>query len=265
VIHVSEHITVATANTFFGSMLNAPEGMTVLSNAAVDVVLMQEVLNMSSEQVNDSILPQGYALQAIDNDSGLAIAVRNESRIVVTGSRCERIEPISRVGSFALEHGLPQAQRLRSRAYLSASLRMPSGGQVDVATTRPTVFVRPVARNRQLKVIARLINENRTRGVPFILGADMNHYPGPRKADRKLADDAGLCRAELHAPTWLAVGSKHEWIATIGVLAIGRPLGTFDAQLDAILFSDDLQLDRSDITDIPSDHKTILCRFILRK
>jgi len=262
----AEQIAIATANTQYGRLLREKTGLQPFDEAGVDVLLLQEVIGFGSTTLEDYLTIANYSLVYADYDSGLAIATRQntEFSLYAEAGKTEVIEPIGMLGRVAIRHELPFAQRLRSRAVIFAQLRTPNDGYFEVGTTHPIVFTRFLARKRQLQSLAREANLRATRGEAFILGADMNHYPSPRKADEKMMTETRMQRVPLHEPTWRIRGSKHEWIARIGSAVTGRSLDSFDAQLDSMLYrGSNLALIGTEVIDIQSDHRSIIGRFAL--
>lgn len=265
---MSEAIRIATANTYAGQMLDHSDGLKPFAQTNVDILLLQEVLGLDTGQVEDTLLAGNYALANFDRETGLAIAIRPDSGITtwLRSERVETIQPIGRLGKFATSHHIPAAGRLRARGLISAQLLTASGNTITVATTHPIVFIRGRARARQLQAIGTLLEGSQYADQALVLGADMNHYPRPGKADLALRQASQLREVPLAVPTWQIRGSKHEWLARFGSMATGHGLDSFDAQLDSMLYrGTNLELLSASVADINSDHRAIIGTFALSK
>ena len=91
----------------------------------------------------------------------------------------------------------------------------------------------------------------------------MNHYPSPRKIDRKLHTSTSLTPVHLGtAPTWYVHGSKQEKLLRLAAKVSGRPLDSFNGQHDIILYKNQgFTPIKTKVVDIPSDHRAILSTF----
>ena len=178
---MSDTITVATANAFYGALVKDPDGFRPFAERDTDVVLLQEVLNVPRNVIDYNLKRHGYTMDTLDEASGLAIALKDSSGIKAERTKIRIIQPIGLIGACALKLDLPHAQRFRPRSFISSVLEMPDGRKAQVATAHPIVFAKPIARRRQLALIAEAVNRDRQAQVPIILAADMNHYhhPGP--------------------------------------------------------------------------------------
>jgi endonuclease/exonuclease/phosphatase (EEP) superfamily protein YafD len=85
----------------------------------------------------------------------------------------------------------------------------------------------------------------------FILGVDMNHYPGPRKVDRHMARMALLTSVSNQDPTCLLSDTKHSWL---------RLAGLPDARLDTLSYRNLAEVSSQTIK-INSDHRAISAEF----
>ncbi len=261
-------ITVATANTQYAHLLRDPEGLEPFKAAGTDVLLLQEVLGVSKEEVSTRLEQDNFHLVHSDLKSGLAIAVRNDApfRVIEGSERTTSLRQASKLAKKAGEYGIKAAARLRSRDLIAiklASLHEPTE-TVTVATAHPIVFARPRARSRQIYALGEAFEDPYFKVDPFLFGLDGNHYPGPGKPDRALRRRHGLQAVVLGEPTWEITGSKHQWLATIASkLLPGKSLKDFDAQLDAILFRNCSNI-KALVQKIASDHKAIIASFRLR-
>lgn len=261
-IFMRQSLTVATANTHEARMLHDPDGLKPFADRAVDVVLMQEVLRVSEPALADRLGQDGYQVGHFDSDSGLAIAVAESSDFQpIAGSELTRvIQPPERLGEIIRSVGIPMSSRLRQRGLIA--VRLAAGKRIVTAVdTHPIIFLRSIARARQVEEIGAVIEEEKDyfQDDPLVLGGDMNHYPSPRKVDLAMRRGAGLAEVKIQQPTWRIRGSKHEWAARIGSPISRRSLDDFNANLDVILFRG-LDADEGEVIEIPSDHGAIIAR-----
>lgn len=190
---------------------------------------------------------------------GLAIAARKDFDIKSKSQTTlqERSRLFNAVCNIGGENSMT-AYRLRARGMLQATLTTPDGYVFTAATTHPTVPVKPYTRTKQIK---RLGEELENIDGPFIIGGDMNHWPGPRVADLRMCELAGLQRTDLQGETTYRIeDSNHSWIGRIAFVR-SRAAG----ELDALLYKgDSLAIIGSRVIDIASDHRAIIANFELQ-
>jgi endonuclease/exonuclease/phosphatase family metal-dependent hydrolase len=156
---------------------------------------------------------------------------------------------------------LPVSDHWHERGMISVEYET-AAGRLTVSTAHLIVFARVHARTKQVRALRQALQQDRLRRGPHVLTGDMNHYPGPTAADRAMQVAGGFERVPLPEPTWRVAGSKHEWMARLASAASRRDLASFDAELDDVLYRQ-LTLLRSEVLDIASDHRGIVCDFAL--
>lgn len=264
IITLMSRITIATANTHYGRMLCEPGGFAAVQHA--DVLLMQEVAGLP-EDAAANLQKAGFELQHASPDMGLAIAVHVDSEYVpVEGSEfTDEIQAANRKLQTLVERHRPSlAHRFRARGLIALKLASSyNDAHVTVATTHPIVPLRFRARAAQVRAMGGLLGQEYFEG-PFVLGGDMNHYPGPNKVDREVAVDAGLARVDLgDTPTWRIRGSNNEWLGWMMSSIGGQSIDSFDGQLDTLLYRGAVERVWSSVEDISSDHRAIVADFEL--
>lgn len=255
--------TIATANTHEGRLLSEPEGLAHFGEMGVDVLLLQEVLDLSSQTIDDRLKDDGYGLAHFDAPSGLAIAVRDGSELQVQpgSERTEILRKPEKLGVAAKRLGLKLGNRLRSRGLIAIKLLTPSNETLTVASTHPIVFARALSRAKQVRAIGNVLKSDYYQGNPLIVAGDMNHYPGPRKVDLAMRQAANLQAVET-GPTWKIRGSRHEKYAKVAAFITRRQLDRFDGKLDAILYRGMEQIGNT-ILEIESDHDAVVATFTI--
>ena len=151
--------------------------------------------------------------------------------------------------------------RFRRRGAVSVDVSINETEKVRLMTSHPIVFARAISRARQI----RLLNENITSNTPLesklILGADMNHYPSPRRVDLGFAEEANLSNALSDEITWrLKDSPRLKKLNSISNKIKGCDINFFDAQLDALLYRG-FDYPEVEVIDIVSDHKAIVAKF----
>ena len=260
-------LTVASANTHYGRMMGEPGGFAGIQHA--DVFLLQET-HHTSEQARRNLSKAGFVIAHEAPDMGLTIAVNQDSGFQpVDGSvRVSTFTAPSLIAGLLRERlGEGLADRFRPRGMIA--LKLSNKGvacgphkEVTVATTHPVVPVRFRARGAQVHAMGHALADDYFAG-PLVVGGDMNHYPSPRRTDRKMAQTAGLSRVSLgQEPTWRIVGSNSERLGrALAYMLHMETVTDFDAQLDAVLYRGGLELRTSSVEDIASDHRAIVAEF----
>lgn len=268
---MADSITIATANTYEARMLREPDGLKPFTDLGVDSILMQEVLGMQVGEVEDRLFQDDYRLAHFDRPSGLAIAVSLDSPFqAVPGSEYSGVIQLpEKIGEFIRSRGFDLGDRLRQRGLIAIKLASipetedseeeTTPNVVTLANGHPIIFARWLARRRQVEEIGLQLQLPYFAVDPLILGADMNHYPGPQAVDLALREAARL-ESVTDEPTWRVHGSKHQWAAEIGSRLLGKPLESFNGSLDVLLFRK-LQVESTAIIDISSDHDAIVSKF----
>ena len=265
--YMSQEISIATTNTHYGNILTTPNGLAPFANRAVDVLLLQELSQLSQAAIDSSLADWGYAMVHHHEEAGLGIAIRQGSQLTDNAVEHQTYElaKISRIGQTALRYQLPIADRFRARALIYTEFTHSAGQVIGVFTAHPIVFARPLARKRQIEVMSEVISDIRSNTPPqqaLVGGFDGNHYPSPRNVDKLFAVQNGLSFAPITESTWKIRGSKHEWLARIASALTGRDLDSFDAILDSLLYAN-LELSKSEVMTVASDHDAIVGHFKL--
>jgi hypothetical protein len=224
----------------------------------VQLIGLQEVFGLDEPAVAAALGASGYRLAHLYAAAGLAIAHDPDTTHVgddVLVTTLQAAGPLLRWSNHWHE-----------RAMLSATVTVgghqgePGPPTVTFSTAHLIVFARAVARGRQVVRMRRAMQQDRLRRGPHIVTGDMNHYPGPMRADLDMHVAGGFERVQLDEPTWRVSGSKHEWLARVAATATHRDLSAFDAQLDTVLHRG-LVLASSRVVDIASDHRGVVCTF----
>jgi hypothetical protein len=85
----------------------------------------------------------------------------------------------------------------------------------------------------------------------------MNHFPRPHKVDLQMLEDAGLTPVEIDGSTFDFNQTRYGWLGK---------LARTQTQLDAILYrGDGLSEIKTELIDIPSDHRAVMTTFALDK
>lgn len=252
---MSEIITIATANTHNSRMLHAPNGLMPFREADVDTLLMQEVVDISGEELDERLRQGGYYLAHFFKAAGLAIAAREQSGITPVPNTAQDVV-LQRRGRFAsVMEGLGVDMRnlLRTRGMTAMRMRSAEGVEFIAASAHPIFFLKARARARQVRALGQALQAEHYGDLPLVLGADMNHYPRPHKVDDEILV-GGLRRAKFTEPTWLIQGSRHQWAARFGA---------GDGQLDSLLHKGGLEPESIQVVGIESDHRAVIGRFVL--
>jgi endonuclease/exonuclease/phosphatase family metal-dependent hydrolase len=252
-------LTVATVNTFSSRLLTLPEGLEPVVAARPDVLALQEVHHLDAATVAGVLAEAGLVTSATHLPAGLVLA-HDPRRVRLAApplrATLQPAGPLLRWSDHWHERGaLAGSYALHADTDADAQV-------VTVATAHLIVFARAIARGNQVRRLHRALTDPRLATGPLVLAGDMNHYPGPARPDRALAQGLGLRHVGLDAPTWRVRGSKHEWLARAGSRLTGWDVERFDAELDAVLYRD-LEAVRADVVDVASDHGAVVCRFAL--
>lgn len=261
-----ENFIVATANTHWGEMLRAPDGLSSL--AAADVILLQEIIDPVALKVDEQLIGAGFTPPYIAPQYGLLLAVRTASIL----------QPIPNTNAKyqlrkmnVIEHALNQRwagrpHDFKARGLIATRFRTPSDREVTVATTHPTIPLKPRARAVQILRIGQILTSPDFDGA-LILAGDMNHYPGPRPVDEGMRIAAGLTRVDIgNEPTWQATGTRQEQYLKFPARVQHRELADYNGQNDAILYRGaGLQLIKASVVTIHSDHRAIIATFGLSR
>lgn len=251
--------SIATANTHESRALKEQNGLKPVAETGADVLLLQEVLQISDGQLKYVLESYGYEVVSADTSVGLVTAKKIDSPDIWITDSVEYT--IHQPGAYeGLAKRLqPRSNRMRSRGLHMASFVIGTSECV-IANTHPIIFPRFMSRSRQVRAIGRILGNECPDAENLILAGDMNHYPGPRTVDLRMQHDLGLDRAQFQEKSWPVRGSVHEKYIKVGAKILGRPLEAFDAQLDAVLHRGVTVVDTRTV-DFSSDHKAQFVSF----
>lgn len=161
---------VSTANAHESRMLKHRDGLKPFTENGVDVLLMQEVLGMRIVEVEERLNRSEYELVHCEPLLGLAIGVHAKSQIQTTETDTtilHRTGPIEK----ALKFG-QNSHRLRERGMIGAGLILASGIRLTVATAHPIVFIRSLARRKQISAMGDALNKPFYATDRLVVGGD---------------------------------------------------------------------------------------------
>ena len=254
-------LTVATANTYFGQLINTPDGLASFSS--VDILLLQEVFNLQDNDLSPVLQKAGFTLLHAAPQFGLAIAYR-QSPLHTPLSESIREFSLAKLTNIE-RHVIEKATRTpltpNERGLITCKVRYGNGQHFIIATTHPTtpISIKSRARYRQVKKLWHILATNFS-DMPLIIGGDMNHYPGPRKIDKAFHAAMQLTPVEIgQEPTWRVQGSKQEKLLSLAARLLQKEINDFDGQHDTILYTTRAISSRhSKVVDIASDHRAII-------
>lgn len=239
-----------------GRLLRTQNGLGPVADA--DILLMQEV-HPERDGLEEALAQQtDLRIAVAAPELGLAIAAKDSVSVSTANTDIlQERGPLGR-GLVRLEaYGKPASFRTRARGVLAIHAATAAGTALTVATTHPIVPLKFRSRNEQVR---RLGEKLQTHSGNLIVGGDMNHWPGPRRADRQMYLAAGVQPVDLQDEhTYRIEDSRHAWLGRIA----GKHI-PFNGQLDAVLFRGDaLQVDSVQVADVASDHRAIIARFVV--
>jgi endonuclease/exonuclease/phosphatase family metal-dependent hydrolase len=249
----SLRLVVATVNTYFGRAVLEDGGLEAVADA--DVLLMQEVFNPSAYGLEPRLRSYGFELLAAGGHFGLAIALKSNSAFTPTAepARSTVFQQIGTLERVLTPIFVRQELEYSDLGVLAVQLQTSDGRRLTIATTHLPVMT---SFRQRARFLARLPAElaDRYYQGSLVLTGDMNHYPGPSKADRTFRRAAGLTAIDLSSEiTWPArktgdVGRK-----------LWRRLG---GQLDDILYRGaNIDFVREEVVDVASDHRAVVATF----
>lgn len=257
-------IRIATLNTQIGRTLKSAHGLRIFAKHQVDVLLLQEVFGMDEVLVRQVLHLEGYELIAFNRPTGLAIALRSSSSFAVPNNSVaiHILQDSGRLTKVIARHAHIPEHHIRARGVLTATLLTAPGQKVTVATTHPAVFIRHRSRAAHLQSLQHHLADTYSASQPLILGADMNHYPGPGNSDVMFRTINQLTEVPLNEATWLIAGTKYERLARLASQLNHQPMRAYDGRLDTILFRGiGLQHIKTTVVPIESDHRAIISYF----
>ncbi len=246
----SHRLVVATVNTYFGRAVARAGGLDAVANA--DVLLLQELFSPAASGLEKRLHSYGFDLVAAGGHFGLAIALRTDSAFVYSGEPV-RSAVLEQVGS--IERRLTTRFAKHPLEYsdfgvLAAHLDAPDGRRVVIATTHLPVVSSFRQRRRFLSKLPTELNDAYYDG-PLVLTGDMNHWPGPLKADLAFRRAARLTAVDL--------GDEITWPSR-RTSPVGRRLTrVFGGRLDDILYrGSGIDVVHQEVVDVASDHRAVV-------
>jgi endonuclease/exonuclease/phosphatase (EEP) superfamily protein YafD len=249
----SRDLVVATVNTYLGRAVIEERGLDAVADA--DVLLMQELFNPTAYRLESSLRQLGFEVIAAVGHFGLGIALRSTSSFVNTGNpvRSTVLEQAGSIERAAIARFAKQQLEYSDLGVLAAQLESPEGRRLTVATTHLPVVT---SFRQRARFLAKLPLE---LADPYydellVLTGDMNHWPGPKKADLAFRRAAALTPVDLNnAITWPSRKTSN----------LGRQLNRlFGGQLDDILYrGPGLEAAHNEVVDVASDHRAIVATF----
>jgi endonuclease/exonuclease/phosphatase (EEP) superfamily protein YafD len=251
----TSRLVVATVNTYFGRTIKTPRGLAPLARA--DVILMQELFSPAAYGVETSLEDVGFDLVAVEGHSGLGIAVRSDSayRNAGTPLRSTVLEQAGKAELAMLSRFSKEPMEYSDLGVLAAQLDGPGGQRLVAATTHLPVVTAFRQRPRFLSRLSLELADPYYDGL-LVLTGDMNHWPGPRKADLALRRRVGLAAVDLGRDiTWPSRRSER------AEKTVNRFVG---GQLDDILYRPgEMQCVEQEVVDVASDHRAVMATFTI--
>jgi endonuclease/exonuclease/phosphatase family metal-dependent hydrolase len=251
----SHRLVVATVNTYFGHAIIDDRGLRTVAQA--DVLLMQELFSPAAYGLELSLHRQGFELAAARGHFGLGIALRSNSAFGLTGNpvRSTVLQQVGSIERTLMARFSKQPLEYSDLGVLAAQLETSDGRRVTVATTHLPVVTSFRQRNRFLSQLPGELADSYYDGL-LVLTGDMNHWPGPKKADLAFRRAASLAAVELRNEiTWPSrrTSSTRE--------RLNRFVG---GQLDDILYrGQGLEFTDAEVIDVPSDHRAVVATFTI--
>jgi endonuclease/exonuclease/phosphatase (EEP) superfamily protein YafD len=251
----SRPFVVATVNTYLGRTVIEDRGLAAVAHA--DVLLMQELFNPTAYGLEPTLHRQGFELIAAAGHFGLGIALRSDSAFVSAGEpvRSTVLQPASTIERTLIARFSKQQLEYSDLGVLASHFETPEGRRLTIATTHLPVVTSFRQRSRFLSQLPRELSDPYYDGALVITG-DMNHWPGPMKADLAFRRAVGLAAVDL--------GDEVTWPSRRTSYA-GRKLGRlFGGQLDDILYrGSGMQFEHAEVVDVPSDHRAVVATFTI--
>jgi endonuclease/exonuclease/phosphatase family metal-dependent hydrolase len=246
----ARRLVVATVNTYFGRAVIDDGGLEAVANA--DVLLMQELFNPAGAGLESTLHEYGFELLAAGGHFGLAIALRSNSAFVRT-DKPARSTVLQQVGSIErklITRFAKQQLEYSDLGVLAAHIETTDGHRLTIATTHLPVVTSFRQRPRFLAQLLPELADPYYDG-PLVLSGDMNHYPGPKRADLAFRWAAGLTAVDL--------GDEITWPSRKTTYA-GRTISRlFGGQLDDILYrGSGMDSVHNEVVDVASDHRAVV-------
>jgi endonuclease/exonuclease/phosphatase family metal-dependent hydrolase len=246
---------VATVNTYFGRAVIEDGGLVAVAEA--DVLLMQELFNPTAYGLEPRLHELGFELLAAGGHFGLGIALRSDSAFAHTGDpvRSTVLEQVGSVERRLTARFTKHQSEYSDFGILGAQFGTPEGRRVAIATTHLPVVTSFRQRPRFLRQLAPELADPYYDGL-LVLTGDMNHYPGPKRADLDFRRAAGLTAIDLTDEiTWPS--RRKSQLRN----RLSRLLG---GQLDDIVYrGDGLEFVHRQVVDVASDHRAVVATFAI--
>ncbi len=259
-------IRIATINTQTGRLLKDPDGLHIFARRLVDVLLLQEVFGTKKSAIDRRLRMDGYRLVAFNQSTGLAIAILIDSELSILQNSVKLaiLQESGRVAKLMVRKNLISGHHVRERGALMLEVRTTKGQKIVVATTHPAVFIRHRSRTEHLRLLHQYLTTTYHVSQPLLLGADMNHYPGPGRFDIAFRERGGFKEVPIGDTTWSVTGTKYEQLARIAARLSRQQLSAFNGRLDTILYRGAaVRHLETQIIPIASDHRAIISYFSL--
>ena len=251
----ASRLVVATVNTYLGRTIKTARGLAPLARA--DVILMQELFSPAGYGLETSLQSVGFELVAAEGHSGLGIAVRSDSAYRYAGDpvRSTVLEQAGRAERVLLSKLSREPLEYADLGVLAAQLDGPGGSRLVAATTHLPVVTAFRQRARFLSRLPLELADPYYDG-PLVLTGDMNHWPGPRRADLAFRRRAGLAAVDL--------GQEITWPSRRTDRAertVNRVVG---GQLDDILYRRSaMTCVEREVVHVASDHRAVVATFTI--
>jgi endonuclease/exonuclease/phosphatase family metal-dependent hydrolase len=251
----SSQLIVATVNTYLGRAVVEDHGLAAVAKA--DVLLLQELFNPVAYGLAPSLHRYGFEVLAAEGHFGLGIALRSDSdfRPAVGPPRSTVLQQAGAIESTLITRFSKVPLEYSDLGILAVRLQTPAGRPLVIATTHAPVVTSFRQRGRFLALLATELADEYYDGLLIVTG-DMNHYPGPKKADLGLRRRTGLTAVDLsNEITWPARRTT----------SVGRRIARLvGGQLDDILHrGTEMEVAHREVVDIASDHRAVVATFTI--
>jgi endonuclease/exonuclease/phosphatase (EEP) superfamily protein YafD len=251
----SRHLVVATVNTYFGRAVAEAGGLEAVAKA--DVLLMQELFSPDASGLEARLRSYGFDLVAAGGHFGLAIALRSDSAFAFSGGpvRSAVLEQVGTVERTLTTRFAKQPLEYNDFGVLAAHLETPEGGRLVIATTHLPVVTSFRQRARFLIQLGPELADRYYDG-PLVLTGDMNHWPGPLKADLAFRRAARLTAVDL--------GDAITWPSTRKSVVGRKLMQHLGGRLDDVLYrGGGIDVVHNEVVDVASDHRAVVATFTI--
>lgn len=268
-------ITIATANTCYGRLARAADGLAPFAEANVDILTLQELRDPEADAFANQLDRYNFALVHAAGTAGLAMVINKKSALLhdpesVHHEVLRNMRPWERRlydGQSRLVGQFPERGLIAARFLLDESA-------VTVATTHPFPPTRTRSRNNQVRLIGQHLTDPRYDENLVVTG-DWNHWPAAQPGDIRMRQETGLSVADIGAQqTWSFRNmGKMQYVARgVSMLRYPTPrnirslgdryLDKFGGQLDAVLYrGPGIKPLKTEVVPIQSDHRGLISTF----